>query len=202
MSESLAGKAYEASYWDDALSDDYREHPKFRSYTKDEALFQELIFDDTTKTKIIRFNGEYVEVDYRRRVLSDGSRIGWVVGEPARSRLLIHKGERKPGMTTKALLNKILDTVASKQELSVLSEDVRLDLEQMLGRRITRRDLAAMQVINQAVAGDLNAFKEMTDRLEGKAVQKAENKNLNINYSDFLESLSSQDKGGEDPIDV
>lgn len=176
---------------------------------KEEAKKLGYLFDDTIRTKLIRFNDEIIEVDFRRRVSHDGSRLTWVKGmSPKLAKGLANrapkgKGPKAPPRPS-TIIKKIFSSKATYGELKDIPESSRLELEELMGGQLTRGDVAIFKQVARAVEGDFLAFKEIMDRIEGKAVQKNENMNVNANYTDFLKSKAEVDESSDDDdiIDV
>lgn len=69
---------------------------------------------------------------------------------------------------------------------------------------MTKAEVIEHKLIDKAAAGNIEAIKEIKDRLLGKAKQQVESKNLNIGYEDYLAGLARQegilkDDGSEPP---
>lgn len=170
---------------------------------------------DTEKTRLIQIKGELIEVDYRMRPSKCGKRVVWCAGYHPKTRSKIQevnaKGLNKRGPNKngtkkdlKSILKKFLDTPVTQRELSKLPKNIKSSLEEYMGGELSRADVAAFALMGKAMSGDIMAFKEIADRVEGKPVQRTENKNVNMNYTDFLKGLAGFDEEEEeDPyIDV
>lgn len=57
---------------------------------------------------------------------------------------------------------------------------------------LTHIELAAVKLAVQAADGDLNATKELLDRVLGKAKQYSENTNVNMTLDDVLKQMESE----------
>lgn len=182
--------------------------------TKDEALEKGYFLHDTKKTRLVDFKGEVVEIDFRKCVSSKGDKIVWISGKnPAfiegRAENFKRNNKLREGKTSgkrkslASVIKAFMDTHPSKRELDKLPKSVIADLEIQMGGVLTRADIAAFALMGKAMGGDIMAFKELADRVEGKAVQKTENKNLNMNYTDFLaDKAGLGDEEDEEEFDV
>lgn len=55
---------------------------------------------------------------------------------------------------------------------------------------MTKAEVMEHKLVDKAAAGNVEAIREIKDRLMGKPKQQVESKNLNITYEDFLEELA------------
>lgn len=177
--------------------------------SREESIELGYMVDDTKKTRLVQYKGELVEIDYRKRVSKNGSRIVWVSGHNPETRKKWHEsmkerdyagpGRPRGGKNLSSVLKQWMNADVTKTEFDKLPGPVRHSLEQYLGRGLTRKDVAAFALMGKAMTGDILAFKEIADRTEGKALQRTENKNLNANYADFVKGLAEfDDEDGED----
>lgn len=181
--------------------------------TREESMERGWIHEDTSRTRLVQYKGELIEIDWRMRVSSDGKRIVWCPGHnPTTKKKLqaasrkanerVRNGELKRSRRGKknisSVLRKFMQAPVSKQELGKLPKNVQKALEDYMGGELTRGDVAAFVLMGKAMEGDIMAFKEIADRTEGKAIQRTENKNLNMNYTDFLKGLAGFDEEDED----
>ena len=72
---------------------------------------------------------------------------------------------------------------------------------------MTKVEVMEHRLIDKAVSGNIEAIKEVNDRLLGKPKQQVESKNLNITYEDYLLELARQegilnDDQSTEPLDI
>lgn len=172
---------------------------------RDEAISRGWMEEDTEKTRVVQLGGRLIEIDYRKRVSADGKRVVWITGQNPNSKKVLAEGNKrlrervkngerpfhqKKRQSLGAVLKKFLNTPVTRWEYEKLPDKVKNSLQDFLGGELTRADVAAFQLMGRAMEGDIMAFKEIADRVEGKAVQRSENKNLNVNYQDYLKGLA------------
>lgn len=58
---------------------------------------------------------------------------------------------------------------------------------------MTKAEVMEHKLADLAASGDLDAIKEIHDRLNGKPKQQVESKNLNLSYEDYLEEIARQE---------
>jgi hypothetical protein len=142
------------------------------------------------------------------RPSNDGKKLVWCQGynpKLVKKRLQVNhslegkKSKRPKNIST--ILKGFLKGNVTESEFKKLPDNVRKALEDKLGRGLTRGDIAAFVLMGKAMEGDIAAFKEIVDRTEGKAVQRTENKNLNVNYTDFIKGLAGFDDEPEEEED-
>lgn len=64
---------------------------------------------------------------------------------------------------------------------------------------MTKAEVMEHRLIDKAAAGNVEAIREIKDRLMGKPKQQVESKNLNISYEDFLAELArTEDQSNDD----
>ena len=63
---------------------------------------------------------------------------------------------------------------------------------------MTKAEVIEHKKVDLACAGDLQAMKEIDDRLLGKPKQQVESKNLNVSYEDWLNEIARQEEGTND----
>lgn len=178
---------------------------------REEAIALGYFVEDTDRTRVVQFKGKVIEIDWRKQVSASGQKIVWIPSQSpnfiaagkrvvAEGKLVRPKGKKSIG----AILRKFMDAPVSKRELNNLPDKIKSDLTEFMGGELTRGDIAAFALMGRAMEGDIMAFKEIADRVEGKAVQRNENKNVNVNYTDFLKGLGGfEEEDDEDPyIDV
>lgn len=179
---------------------------------REDAIARGWLAEDTEKTRVVQFGGRLIEIDFRKRVSVDGKRVVWIIGQNPHARRVMTEGRKKflekvkrgevPARSKKqslgSVLKKFLNTPVTKWEYEKLPVRVRESLEDFLGGELTRADVAAFQLMGRAMEGDIMAFKEIADRVEGKAVQRSENKNLNVNYQDYLSGLAGFEEEEEE----
>lgn len=94
-------------------------------------------------------------------------------------------------MPFNVLIKKILTQTPLKAQMA--DNEKLIDLyEELLNRYGKAPSMQAIMVTalaEKAMLGDVSAFKEVVDRIEGKALQKTENKNMNVSYLDYLKEL-------------
>lgn len=182
---------------------------------RDEAISRGWIIPETEKTRLVQYRGEVIEIDFRKQVSSDGQRIVWIQGQNPKFLEARDKGRAeynklrgdKRGKRKKSIgsiIRKFMDAPVTKRELGKLPGGVQKALEEFMGGELTRGDVAAFALMGRAMEGDIMAFKEIADRVEGKAIQRTENKNMNVNYTDFLKDKAGllDDEDEEDFVDV
>lgn len=72
-----------------------------------------------------------------------------------------------------------------------------MELEDLTGRKMTRQQLMVHAMVNRAMSGSVDAFRELLDRTEGKVANKNENKNMNLTYEDWLKAQAGEGGDGE-----
>lgn len=178
---------------------------------REEAIKRGYMAEDTKETRLVQFKGELVEIDYRKRVSASGDKIIWIAGQHPKTRQALKKikemhdvgthpgrSSRKNKKTISGVLKQFMQTAPSRKEFDKLPKSVKNNLEEYLGRGLTRADIAAFVLMGKAMEGDIMAFKEIADRTEGKAIQRTENKHVHGNYTDFLKGLAGFDDDDED----
>ena len=184
----------------------------------EEALSRGWIHEDTEKTRLIQLGSELIEVDFRKRASKCGKKVVWIAGQNPSfiqgrktTAGAYNEIQKKTGGKNKGrkgighVLKKFMNAPVTRRELGKLPKEVQATLEEFLGGEITRADVAGFALMGRAMQGDIMAFKEIADRVEGKAIQRTENKNLNVNYTDFLAGkagLRDEDDDDEPFIDV
>lgn len=179
--------------------------------TREESIAKGYFVEETDRTRLIQLGSQLIEVDFRKTVSADGRRIVWFKGHAphVRKKFLEARDEhnkfqnqvqtrRRGRKSIGSVLKKFMDAPITKREFGALPKTVQSSLEEFLGGEVTRGDVAAFALMGRAMEGDIVAFKEIADRVEGKAVQRTENKNLNVNYTDFLSGLGGFDSESEE----
>lgn len=59
---------------------------------------------------------------------------------------------------------------------------------------MTKAEVIEHKMVDKAASGNIEAAKEIQDRLCGKAKQQVESKNLNMSYENFLEEIARQEE--------
>lgn len=183
--------------------------------SREESIERGWMHHDTERTRLIQLKGELIEIDYRMRPSKCGRKVVWCAGQHPGTRKGLKKAQevnalkpsrvgRKDGSKKdlKSILKKFLDTPIGKREYDKLPAKVRSALGDYMGGELTRADVAAFALMGKAMSGDINAFKEIADRVEGKPVQRTENKNMNMNYTDFLGGLAGFSDDEDDDEDL
>lgn len=94
-------------------------------------------------------------------------------------------------VVAKSIKDVITDLVSQVPPMSEIPESMIatiMELEDTVGQKLTRQQLMVHALVNRAMQGSVDAFRELVDRTEGKVANKNENKNMNINYEDWLKS--------------
>lgn len=71
-------------------------------------------------------------------------------------------------------------------------------LQKKLGRVLKNRELIVFKQMLKAITGDTSAFTALADREEGRPVQENENRNVGMNYTEYLDHLDRKKGGGDD----
>lgn len=67
-----------------------------------------------------------------------------------------------------------------------------MEIEDAIGKKMTRQHVMVHALVNRAMQGSVDAFRELVDRTEGKVANKNENKNMNLTYEDWLKAQAGQ----------
>lgn len=186
--------------------------------TREEAMEKGWIHEDTEKTRLIQLRGELIEIDYRMMPSKDGKKVVWLPGyhpnarkgfkkvhENIKKGIHPRRGTTNKGRSISSVLKSFMNAPPTKREFEKLPDRVKKNLEEYMGRGLTRADIAGFVLMGKAMDGDIMAFKEIADRTEGKAIQRTENKHVHGNYTDFLKGLAGfeeDEDDGEPYIDV
>ncbi len=65
---------------------------------------------------------------------------------------------------------------------------------------LTNEEVIALQIMSKALRGDTTAAAMIYDRVEGKPVQKNENMNTDVSYTEFLEHLADEEKAAVEEL--
>ena len=65
---------------------------------------------------------------------------------------------------------------------------------------LTNEEVIALQIVSKALRGDTAAAAMIYDRVEGKPVQKNENMNADVSYTEFLEHLAEEEKAAVEEL--
>jgi hypothetical protein len=102
----------------------------------------------------------------------------------------------------KHVINDLLKAIPPTGEIPEHVIDAIMEIESYLGKRMTRQQLMAHAIINRAMHGNVDAFREVMDRTEGKVANKNENKNMNLTYEDWLKSQAGEKTVNEEDDDT
>lgn len=102
-------------------------------------------------------------------------------------RALAFKAEHKPATIKDVILDIISALPVTEEIPDDLVAQVML-IEDSEGRKLTRQQIMVHAIINRAMQGNVDAFRELLDRTEGKVANKNENKNMNVTYEDWLKA--------------
>ena len=89
----------------------------------------------------------------------------------------------------------------ARTTLSTPYEPTKADEDNGLAERyagLTKGEVMYLRLASAAASGDVDAVKILLDRTLGKPVMHTENKNLNINYKDYLEEIAKKEQEIED----
>jgi hypothetical protein len=105
------------------------------------------------------------------------------------------KGKKKGTKNYTTRLREMLDLVATSDDYDNDDAAMIERLSSLMGdRKITKGDVMLIKLVVQATKkNNLQAMTQIMDRLEGKAVQKNVNENIERTYEDYLESLPDED---------
>lgn len=107
------------------------------------------------------------------------------------------KAQVKEAKSFKSVIKHMISQVPHRGEIS---EDILatiMEIEDQEGRQMTRQQLMVHALIGRAMQGNVDAFRELLDRTEGKVANRNENKNLNVTYEDWLKQQASDPMTGE-----
>jgi hypothetical protein len=102
--------------------------------------------------------------------------------------------------SVKQVINELLNSVPTSGEIPDEIIGTIMELEDALGRRLTRKQLMSQAIISRAMQGHVDAFREIVDRTEGKVVQRIDNKNMNLTYEDWLKSQAGQEPDPDEEL--
>lgn len=92
------------------------------------------------------------------------------------------------------LIQKVITKTPLKAQIEGNEELLAMyqELLERYGKAPSMQALMVVTLAQKAMHGDVAAFKEVVDRIEGKAIQRNENKNMNVSYEDYLKSLEKE----------
>lgn len=105
--------------------------------------------------------------------------------------------ERLTPISTKDVIKDLISKVPVTGEIPDEIVAQVMELEDLTGRKMTRQQLMVHAMVNRAMSGSVDAFRELLDRTEGKVANKNENKNMNLTYEDWLKAQAGEDGDGE-----